>query len=333
MSKTLKHLYSEVLDSSNLFAAYRLARAGKGDRHEVALFDLNLESELLQLQYDLEQGVYQRGEYRQRLIYERKPRVISIAPFRDRVLHHALMNVLDPHLDKTMIPDSFACRRGKGVHRAVDRYQYFAKRFAYVMKLDIKKYFASIDHAILRRLLQRKIADRKVMRLITEIIGSYQTQAGKGLPIGNLTSQFFANYYLNGFDHWVKQSLGVKGYFRYVDDFFVFSNDKSEAWNHLREIEQALKSLEIELHPNKTHLCRTSERIDVLGYLVAPDKRWLRNDNGHRFTRRLVKNGRSWRSGKLSRAKLNCRVRSWIGHAVHGETAGLRRAIFGRTVL
>jgi RNA-directed DNA polymerase len=329
MPKTLKHCFDTIIAPDNLYLAYRKARAGKGDRPSVAAFEFNLEQELYDLRIELGEGRYVHGAYRQRTIYERKPRLISIAPFRDRVVHHALMGVVEPILDKSMIEDSYACRHGKGVHCAVDRYQHYAARHPYVLQLDIQQYFASVDHEVLMRQLHRRISDTRVLDLFKQIVGSYSSAPTKGLPIGNLTSQFLANFYLNGFDHWVKEQQRVPGYLRYVDDFFLFAKSKQAAWQYVAAVQNYLRSLGLMLHPNKIHLHRTSERVDVLGYLVTPGRRWLRNDNGHRFNRRFKQLVTKYRKNELTLSKMHQHVRSWIGHAQHGETLGLRRALLG----
>ena len=207
------NLWQRVVAFENLLLAFRKARRGKGRSPEVAEFGFNLEPELLCLQRELEAGDYWPGKYRLFTIYERKPRLIAAAPFRDRVVHHAVMNVLESPLDRTFIHDSYACRKGKGVHAAVDRYQCWARRYAYVLQMDVAKYFPSIDCDLLKNKLQRRIKDKCLLELLERIIdtGPEQgtpavwfsgdglltpTERKRGIPIGNLTSQFFANLYL-----------------------------------------------------------------------------------------------------------------------------------------
>ena len=202
--------WQTLISFENLYLAYLKAQRGKQKRTEVANFALRLEHHLWQLRKELKTGTYQPGDYRQFHIYERKPRTISVAPFRDRVVHHALMNLLEPVFEHHMIPHSYACRVGKGVHKAVDQYQRWAKRYPYVLKLDISRYFPSIDHDTLNSKLKPLIQDSNIQRLVQQIIvGSPDTeltqrqeffpgddlftslQRRKGLPIGNLTSQWF----------------------------------------------------------------------------------------------------------------------------------------------
>lgn len=234
--KRLGHLWDSIVTFDNLLLAYRKARRGKRSRDEVALFALNLEKELFQIQEALVNQTYQPGTYRLFILYERKPRQISAAPFRDRVVHHALMNIVEPLLDKRFIADSYACRQGKGVHLAVARYQQWANRYAYALKLDVARYFPSIDHTILKAQIAHHLKDPQVLWLFDTILDHSPlfppapliyfpgddlftpVERRKGIPIGNLTSQFLANLYLDGLDHFIKQELQVDAYLRYVDD-------------------------------------------------------------------------------------------------------------------
>jgi len=233
--KTYKNLYETIFSFDNLSLAARKAQRGKRFKENVAQFNMNLEKELLNLLGELQQQNYQPGEYRSFFIYEPKKRMISAAPYRDRVVHHALMNVIGSIFEKSFIFDSYANQIGKGTHRAVQRFQTYLRRYRYVLKCDIKKYFPSIDHEILKQKIRRKIADQKTLWLIDTIIDNSNPQVPvidyfpgddlltpierrRGLPIGNLTSQFFANVYLNDFDHFVKEQLRCQAYVRYVDD-------------------------------------------------------------------------------------------------------------------
>ena len=227
--KRLRNLYSRVTAFDNLLLAYRKARRGKGRSMDVADFALDLESNLFRLEHELKSGCYLPGRYRLFTLYERKPRLIAAAPFRDRVVHHAVMNVIEPPLDRRFIHDSYACRKGKGVHAAVTRYQGWARNNAYAMKLDVRQYFPSIDHQILKEKLARCIKDPDVLDLLARIIDagpadrSTQTyyfpgddlltplERRRGIPIGNLTSQFFANLYLDSLDHHIKERLRGEG--------------------------------------------------------------------------------------------------------------------------
>ena len=243
--KRLGRLWPESISFDNLLNAYLKARKGKQSVPAVAEFSLNLESELLNLQQELTDLTYRTGRYRLFTIYERKKRQIAAAPFRDRVVHHAIMNIVEPPIDRRFIFDSYACRQGKGVHAAVNRYQQWSKHYPYVLKMDIELYFPSIDHNILKAKLRYYLKDRYVLRLLDRIIDTAPAATGRtdfyslpgddpltplerttGLPIGNLTSQFFANLYLDAVDHFIKEQLRVRAYLRYVDDLVILGRNK-----------------------------------------------------------------------------------------------------------
>lgn len=318
----------------------------KANGSEVAEFALNLEAELLSLQHELAGGIYLPGEYRQFNLYERKPRLISAAPFRDRVAHHALMNVVEPLLDKSYIFDSYACRKGKGVHLAVSRYQHWAKRYSYALKLDIASYFPSIDRDILKAQLRRQLKDRSALNLFDTILDHAPQPLNKpiryfagddlltplerptGLPIGNLTSQVLANLYLNDLDHFIKEKLRVKAYLRYVDDLILLDDDKAFLWACRDAIAAELEKLRLILHPAKINLFQTRLGVDVLGYRIFPRCRLFRNDNGYRFARKLKRFAAGYACGRLDWEDFNRSVQSWIGHASHADTFQLREKLF-----
>lgn len=342
--KRIGGLWETLISFDNLYLAYRRARRGKCARPDVARFMLNAEGELLQLQRELCDGTYRPGAYRQFTIYERKPRVISAAPFRDRIVHHAIMNLVEAPLDRRFIDDTYACRKGKGVHAAVNRYQVYAKTYSYVLKLDIRRYFPSIDHLILKAALRRRIKDWRLLALLDTIIDHgpepdndlvyfpgddllTPLERRTGIPIGNLTSQFFANLYLDDFDHWLKETLRVTGYIRYVDDLFLFGNDKNQLWQWRLLIDRRLANLRLRLHERKAQIYRTSDWVDVLGYIVKPTRRRLRGDNARHFSKRLKSLARAYRRGAIDLPKVRASVHSWIGHARHADTFGLRKVI------
>ena len=335
--KRIGGIWAQVVHWKNLVSAYRCAAKGKKNRRDVARFELDLEKELLEIQQELMSYKYSPAGYRQFHIYDRKPRCISAAPFRDRVVHHALMNIVEPLVDRTFIDDCYASRKGKGVHAAVDRYQGYAKRFHYAMKLDIVSYFPSIKHDILKRKLRCRIKDSNVLWLFDQIIDSTQSDSprprpGYGLPIGNLTSQFFGNFYLNDFDHWVKEQLRVSGYIRYVDDMIFLHDDKSALRQIARETEKYLRNEAMSVHQRKRIIAPASAGLDVLGYRVWPNRRRLRAENGHRFARRFKTWQKKYHAREYTLDDIKPRLMSWIGHARHGDTKGLRRAIISSKV-
>lgn len=335
-------MWKAICRFDNLYTAYTKARKGKQNRPSVAEFSLHLEENLFQLQAELVLLSWQPGKYKQFTLYERKPRLISAAPFRDRVVHHAIMNQLEPEIDPLMYPHSYACRKHKGVHAAVTQYQHWAQHFTYVLKLDISRYFPSVDHAVLKQILSRYISDPDLLLMLGRIIDSYQTQIvstvypvsqTKGMPIGNLTSQFFANLYLDDLDHFIRWQLCANKstpirYLRYVDDMVLLANNKSHLWECAVQIQYELNKLKLELHPKKVNLTRTTSKLDLFGYQISRSRRWLRNDNGYRFRRRFKKMAQQFSLYKLDHSEIQPRIASWIGHAQHGETLGLRKRIF-----
>jgi RNA-directed DNA polymerase len=349
--KRLGSIWPELISFDNLLSAYRKARKGKQSAPSVAEFSLNLESELLSLQEELTDFSYQPGRYRLFTIYERKQRQIAAAPFRDRVVHHAIMNIIEPPIDRCFIFDSYACRKGKGVHAAVNRYQHWSRHYPYVLKMDIEQYFPSIDHCLMKAKLRHYLKDRYTLALLDKIIDTAPAVTGRtdchyfrgddlltpiehttGLPIGNLTSQFFANLYLDALDHFIKEQLHVRAYLRYVDDLVILGRDKVPLHAIRENIREKLAEDRLRLHPRKAHIYHTAHGIDLFGYQVFPHKRKLRNDNGHAFYRRLRKMARLYHEGMMDWEEIHPQVRSWIGHAIHGETEGLRKALFAVTV-
>lgn len=347
--KRIDGIWDTVTSFANLLRAYRTARRGKRSKRGVAEFGLNLERELLALQRALRERTYQPGEYRLFTIYERKPRVIAAAPFRDRVVHHEVMQVIEPLFDRTFLSDSYACRKGKGVHAAVARYQAWAQTYRYVLKMDVQQYFPSIDHELLKGKLRRRVTDASVLDLVDRIIDSSPrgvtapcyfpgddlfTPLGRkaGIPIGNLTSQFFANLYLDDFDQYIKQVLKVRPYLRYVDDMVALDHDKARLAEIRAAVRERLAIDRLQLHPHKAQVSPVADGLNLLGYVVYPSRRRLRSDNGHWFARKLRRMAEIYRVGRLAWDAVVASTQSWIGHAQHADTEGLRRVIFSQAV-
>lgn len=345
--KTYKHLYPQLCAFENLYAAFLRARRGKRSRPDVAAFEDSLEVELPALQAELLDESCAPGPYRHFVIYEGKPRRISAAPFRDRVVHHALCNVIEPIWEARFIHDSYACRVGRGMHAALDRCTHFSRRYPYVLQCDVVQFFPNVDHEILRGLLARRIADEQVLRLCDRIIASgagihapepywfpgddlLSVARPRGLPIGNQTSQFWANVYLHELDQFVKQTLQCPAYLRYCDDFLLFADDKPTLHAWRQEMEGFLIHLRLRLHARKTVVYPVTNGIPFLGFVVFPDHRRLQQANGLRFQRRLKRMLGEYAAGRLDGAKMHERVQSWVAHAAHGDTYGLRRGIFRR---
>lgn len=346
--KSYKNLYPQVYDFANLYQAFRAARRGKRDRVAVASFEFDLEQNLLELERELKGQSYRPGPYTNFYIYEPKQRLVSAAPFRDRVAHHALCRVIEPIWEARFIYDSYACRVGKGVHRALDRAHNWVRRYRYVFHGDVVKYFPSIDHQILHALLARRLADRPLMDLIERILNSGEgIQAGeapvvyfpgddlfaalrpRGLPIGNLTSQFWANVYGHELDKFVKHKLGCGPYLRYMDDFVLFADDKAQLQSWKAAIRDFLAAnLRLALHPKKSLVFPAKVGLDFCGFRLYPTHRRLRRSSVRRFVGRFRRQRAAYRRGELSLADWQSSVQSWLAHAAHGDTWRLRQRIF-----
>ena len=350
--KTYRNLYPQLVDFENLYLAFRKARKGKRDRAEVAAFEFDLEANLFQLQQELTGQTYTPGPYRNFYVRERKLRLISAAPFTDRVVHHALCRLIDPIWERRFVHDTYACRPGKGTHRAIDRCQHFARRYAYTLQCDVHQFFPAIDHAILRGKLARLIADPELLHLIDLILDGgagvlspmYQPEwfpgdtlldplRPKGLPIGNLTSQTWANVYLDSLDQFVKRKLKCRAFVRYCDDFVLFSNDKGELHDWKEAVQEHLNGLRLQLNWRRSTVYPVHTGIPFLGFRIFPTHRRLRADNVRLARRRLHMNRDAYRAGRINQAEFKESLLAWIAHASHGDTWQLRRSLLREIVL
>jgi len=336
--KTSKNLFTSITTFDNVLSAAGKAAKGKHENRSVLRFYNHFEENIWQIIGELKSKTWQPGSYKTFRIYKPKPRVISAAPFKDRVVHHALMAVICPLLERSFIFDTYANRIAKGTHKAIERYQYFLGKHAFVLKCDIQKYFPSIDHEILKSLLRKKIACADTLWLIDFIIDNSNAQdeqlsyfpgdtlftpheRRKGLPIGNLTSQWFANYYLSFLDHFVKERLHCKGYVRYVDDFVLFSDSKKELWRWKRAIEAFLLDFRLLLNEKRTELYPATEGKCFLGQKVFRSYRLLPAENVRRAKKRIQ---------HLLLAEPETMQQSlagWIGHAHQADTGNLLRSL------
>ena len=339
-------LFGGIASFPALHAAARRAAAGKSNKPGAAAFLANLEKEVLRLERELLDGTWRPGGYVTIEVRDPKHRIVSAAPFRDRVVHHALCAVVEPLFERGFVFDSFANRRDKGTHRAVARYERFRDRHAHVLRCDIWRYFPSIDHEVLKRDLRRRVACARTLALIDAVIDGSNPQepvnryfAGdtlfspferrRGLPIGNLTSQFFANVYLDGLDHYVKEVLRAPGYVRYVDDFALFHDDPRvlEGWR--AALAGYLARRRLALHPVKTWIATTFDSAEFLGYVLLPGgRRRLPEANVRRLRNRLRGLRDRWCAGTADPSEVRAKVEAWIAHAAHADTWRLRQAIF-----
>lgn len=350
--KTHKHLYPKITAFDNLYTAFRKAARGKRSRPDVAAFEFDAERQLLALQSELQSQTYRPGPYFNFQVYDPKPRLISAAPFRDRVVHHALCQVIEPLFERRFIHDTYACRVGKGTHAALDRAQQFARCYPYVLQCDLQHFFPNMDHALLRAQMMRVIADPQALWLAGQILESgsgihpptpgyfpgddlreASASRSKGLPIGNLTSQFWANVYLNPLDHFIKRELKCPAYVRYVDDFLLFAEDKPTLHRWRAAVIEFVAGLRLRLHEHRSVVYPTRTGIPFLGWRLYPDHRRLKRRNGVAFQRRLQALLTAVSAGEIEWADVNTSVQSWIAHVAHGDTWGLRQSLLSGKLL
>jgi retron-type reverse transcriptase len=343
--KRYGNLWHQIVSFENLLLAAHKAKKGKRFKQNILEFNYNLEPNIWQLKEELESQIYQPGDYSTFEIEQPKYRLISAAPYRDRVIHHALCNIISPIFERTFIGHSYANRVGYGSHRALNRCIDLTRTHQYVLQCDIKKYFPSIDLEILKSLIRRKIKCHRTLWLIDKIIDNSNPQAivndyfagddlltplnrRKGLPLGNLTSQFFANIYLNGLDHFVTEDLKISTYLRYVDDFAIFSNDRSQLSDIRQLIELYLVEMRLKLHQIKTQIFTTNIGVSFLGFRILSDRIRVRNINIRRGKHRIKMLKRSLEDGKISLDGYRQSVQSWIAHLNHADTWRLQQQLF-----
>lgn len=348
--KKLKGLFPQVYEFENLHQAYREARKNKRYRDEVLAFSSNLEENLIEIQNELIWKTYRVGRYREFYVWEPKQRLIMALPFKDRVVQWAVYRVLNPLFDRRYILDSYACRAGFGAHRSVNRLQYWLRDLerkharVYVLKLDISKYFYRVDHDVLINILRRIIDDQDLLWLLETIIRCEHTKFGLvlgdrgftgerindvGMPIGNLTSQMFANLYLNELDQYAKHELHIRHYIRYMDDILVLYWGKPYLWQVKQKIQQFLEErLRLVLN-DKTAVRTIARGIEWVGYRVWPTHIKLRKSTAKRMKARLKYLQGTYAAGEAFWEEINASVQSYMGLLGHCNSYNLRKKLFG----
>ena len=345
-------LFPQLIAWDNLWLAARKAARGKRGRAAAATFEFQLADNLLALQAELSSGTYRPLPYTHFYINEPKQRKISAAPFRDRVVHHALCNLIEPIFEARFHPHSYANRVGKGTHRAVDQLQQYTRHYRYVLRCDIKQHFPSIDHQLLKQSLFQVIQDQRVRALITTILSSGEGVLAdqydlayfphdslldglrpRGLPIGNLTSQFWSNCYLNDLDWFVSRELGCAAYVRYVDDFALFSDNKQQLWQWKIAAEQFLSRLRLRIHHQRAQVIPVTQGVPWLGFVVFPTHRRLKQPNVQRFQRRLSHLLTGYYQGRVTFAELDASIQGWINHVRYADTWQLREHVLQAVVV
>ncbi len=319
----LTHKFEEIISVENLLSAWQEFIKGKRSKPDVQEFGFNLMDNILLLREELTSKRYIHGHYYRFNISDPKPRVIHKADVRDRLLHHATHRVLYPFFAKTFISDSFSCQIDKGMHRAINRFRSFTYKVSknhtktcWVLKCDIKKFFNSIGHKVLLKILESYITDKNIIWLLERIISSFSVVAGKGLPLGNLTSQLFSNIYMNELDQFIKHRLKIKNYIRYADDFAILSDSKTWLLDLISIIGDFLeKNLKLSLHPKKVFIKTIASGVDFLGWVHFSDHRFLRTTTRRRMMKRIAENPN------------NETLQSYLGLLKHGNTYKIREKL------
>lgn len=347
----VRHMYEELCSWNSLLEAYRRAAKGKRGKPCVAAFAYRLEENLWDLRKLLLSETYCPQPYVSFYVHDPKKRLISAAAFRDRVVHHALCMETEPPFERSFVSCSYANRSGKGTHKALEQCQQFSRAYPYVLQCDVRQFFPAVDHDILREAIARKVTDERVLRLVDLILASgvgvlaeeYEQVyfegddllsglRPRGLPIGNLTSQFWANVYLSSFDHFVKRELRCAAYIRYVDDFLLFAHEKAQLWEWHERIVRRLAALRLTIHPG-SHPRPVREGIPFLGFVVYPDRRRVKGRNAVRFARRLREQMSQHARGVLPQQAVTASVQGWVNHVRYGNTVGLRKRVLGSVVI
>lgn len=353
--KTHKNLYVRLCKMDNVILAYEKARKEKSKKQSVIEFDKKTKENLEQLQKELIEMTYKPKPLKRFIVRDPKTRTIHASAFKDRIVHHLIVNALEPIFEKLFICDSFASRKNKGAHAAIVRFDKFKRKVSqngllvrpvqgmqkdnnnvqgYVLKADIRHYFDNVDHNILINIIKKKISDGKLIWLIRKVLNNFNSLVkGKGMPLGNYTSQFFANVYLNYLDYFVKHELKAKYYIRYVDDFVILHRNKNRLEYFKNKIIEFLKDIRLELHPEKSDIVPLQKGITFLGYRVFYYHKLLRKRNQKHFLRKFDKYFQLYNQDIITDEQLIAMMQGWFGYAQWANTYKLRKQIFVRGLL
>ncbi|MFH1270956.1 MAG: reverse transcriptase domain-containing protein [Nanoarchaeota archaeon] len=339
--KTHKNLYKKLCSWENIVLAYKKARKGKTKKPCVLKFEENLHKNLKQLQNELLNKTYQPEPLKKSLIKDPKTRVIHKSIFKDRIVHHIIVNILEPIFEPIFIYDSYASRKGKGQHRAIKRFNQFKRKASkngkklkgikdknyvsgYALKIDIKHYFENIDHDILLNIIQEKVDDKDIISLIYKILKNYRQ---KGMPLGNYTSQFFANVYLNKLDYFSKYKLKTENYIRYVDDIIILHNNKRVIEWFNAEISKYLTILKLEIHKDKSRIISLHKGIPFLGFRIFYHYNLLNKKKIKQIYGNLKNWEDSYASMKITKEQILMKLRGWVAHTQHSHTHNLTASL------
>jgi len=325
--KRVGFLIEKITDLNNLYLAYYKAAKTKQKKDEVILYKQNVYENLRNLQKQIKSSEIEIGNYKYFTIYEPKKRLICAASFPERVLHHALMNVCHQYFENRQINESYATRIGKGTYKAIEKAQYYSYRNKFYLKLDIRKYFDSIDHNILKQKLNTIFKDPVLLNIFEKIINSYHLNKEKGLPIGNLTSQYFANFYLSIFDSFAKQHLHIKAYVRYMDDVIIWSNNSQELTEIAKTVKLFLKeNLNLDLKISYINTCKHG--LNFLSYRIFNTHTELQQKSKKRFIKKLNMYDYKLKSGEFSQEDYQRHLMPLVAFTEHASAKGFRKKVF-----
>lgn len=333
-----KNIFERIISPENLFSAWDSFKSDKRSKPDVLRFEWNLERNIFQLHRDLKNKTYKHSPYEGFYIKDPKQRHIHKATVRDRILHHAVFSVVNPIFEPTFIPTSFSCWVGYGTHKGVEILEKIMReasrnntRSCFVLKCDIRKFFDSVNHEILLSIIKKRIKDVDVAWLLESIVRSYESAPSRGIPIGNLTSQLFANVYMNELDQFVKHRLKVKHYVRYTDDFTLVSENPEELKKLLSPISEFLENeLALKLHSNKSILRSVCQGVDFLGYVIFPEYRLIRSKTKHRMFKKLEKRMEEYKTGDITKLNFEQSLQSYLGVLSHANTYRIREELLNR---
>lgn len=324
--KRASYLFEKILDPNNLRIAFCKAQKGKSSKQYIQLFKENLDENLLHIRTDLLNNNYCFGDYNYFPVFDPKRRIICAAPFEDRIIHHAIMNICSIHFENHQISNSYACRKGKGTFAALEKATYFQKRYEWYLKLDVRKYFDSISHDILFEKLQRLYKDNRLLDMLYQIINSYHARDGYGIPIGNLTSQYFANHYLSFADKYVTVDLSTSAYIRYMDDIIIWGNDKSALLNTGYLLNEFIENqLDLKLKPFIFN--RTSHGLPALGFIVYPNQTRLNKRSRSRYVSKFLRYTEELNNDTINEIEFSQRILSLYGFINHANSKGFAKNI------
>lgn len=324
--KRIGFLIEQVADADNLRLAFHQAQRGKSGKNEVIAYRSNLGANLIRLSGQLFAGRVEVGNYHLFKIYDPKERTVCAAAFDERVMHHALMNVCEPYFERHFVETTYANRTGKGAYKALERAHKAMSRYNYVAKLDVRKYFDNIDHTVLKTMLRRLFKDSTLLAVMDTIIDSYEVAENKGLPIGNLTSQYFANFYLSGLDHYAKEKLGISVFLRYMDDMLLFGDDRATID---LQVESICRFAEQQLHlaMKPPQIQRTAGGVTFLGYKLRRHSISLTTRSRRRFERKYRNAERNMTDGVWSEQEFQAHILPLLAFVRHAYSKQYRQKI------